>query len=143
MNKCVEITEYIAAVETKEEKELKDWIARTLDYTIQTYIRANGPMSQDAFAERVPIGWKSIDNIIKGKHFPGIDTLNSIVIAADSNLAEFFSRMVTRMELAGIRRDTEDEREMIVTLIRGLASPKTKGLVQALAAHVGEILDRS
>lgn len=146
MKKCVEIMEYVGTMEDEESKEvrsLKLWIARTLDYTVRTYMQVNGPMSQDAFAEKAGIGWKSIDNILKRKHFPTLDTLNQIVVAADSNLAEFFSRMVTRMELASIEHEARGERSMIETLVLGMSNPKTRGIVQALSQHVGELLERS
>ena len=149
MNKCVELYENVGNVETKEERDLKDYLAATLDYTIQTYIKANGPMSQDDFAARTaehgekPILWRTIDNIIKGVHSPGVDTLNQIVLAADSNLAEFFSRMVTRMELVAIERNSEDERQIVVAYVRGLSDPRTEDVVRSVARHVTGLLDRT
>lgn len=123
-----------------DDAKLKEWVARELFHLRKTWMDANGYTSQEKFADLVGLPWKTIDNIENQRHTPGVDTLNHIVVACDSNLAEFFQRVVTRMELASIQRESREETALIEVLVKGLANPKTKKVVALTAEAVGEIL---
>jgi transcriptional regulator with XRE-family HTH domain len=135
--KFIELYENLAAM---VDEKLRQFVAREVKHMRIIYSETHGGLSQEKFADKVGIAWKTISNIEKGEQVPGVDTLNQIVTACDSNLAEFFSNVITRTELASIKLTDKDETRWIESLIRGLSNPKTRRIVQNSAESVSEFL---
>jgi DNA-binding XRE family transcriptional regulator len=139
----VEVLEIFPSMRITKE-ELLTWAAEHIQYLRKSYMFASkiaeDKISQEKFADRAGVEWRTIYNIENDHQEPGLWTLHKIVTAADSNLAEFCSQLVTRMELASIQRKSKDEQEWIQVLIRGLANPTTRKIVQHAAEHVADVL---
>lgn len=131
--------------ETKEELQLKGRIARHIRHLRQSFMEAQtqsgNRMSQERFAELAGLPWKTINNAEESETWPSIVTLNRILQACDSNLAEFFGNLVTRSELAAIEHRSKEESEWLAQLLIGLSHPKTRRFVAEAARTVHEWLE--
>lgn len=137
--RMVDLLETFGTVEITDAK-LEGWIASEVKRLRQNYCLIHDDMSQEKFAERAGLPWRTIYNIEKCATSPGIVTLNAILKAAETTLAEFFSDLCTRMELASIQRKSKDEQEMIEDCVRGLSDQRTKRVVADAARNVREML---
>lgn len=117
-----------------------EWISRELRHMRLTYMDAHKIPRQEDFAAHVGITWKTIDNLENGKNAPGLPTLNQIVTACDSNLAEFFAKMVTRADMLAIAKLNAKEHEAIEVLVKGFSHPLTKRAILAVASMTKDFL---
>lgn len=135
------IVETFALMPTTEESRFNQWVRRELLHLRLTWMEANGVIAKAEFAKRIGVDWKTIWNIETGRQVPGTDMLNKIVTACDSTLAEFFAKLVNRMELASIELQNKEDRTTIETLVRGLQNPETRQTVQYYSTTIQKFLD--
>lgn len=138
--KCIDLLETFRAMPPLPNEKLKIWVARELKHLRLNYMEAHGMTSQDQFAEYIGIEKRSLYNWETEEHFPSLDLLNTIVTKCDSNLAEFFSKLVTRTDLATIERASKEEEDWIDDLVKGLSNPETSKLVRQTAETVRKLL---
>lgn len=97
-------------------------------------------MTLEEFGDHCGLTWKTIENIENEVYSTGVETLHQIVTACESNLAEFFSVVVTRAELEVINQTADQEFEIIQTIVKALSNSRTQAQVRTFAKNMSELL---
>ena len=138
--KCVDLVETFRSMAMLPTEKLKDFVARELIGLRLNYMQAHEIETQDEFCEKVGADKRSVYNWEKAEHLPRVDELNAYVQACESNLAEFFSVLVKRADLAAIERKNVQEEGWLDALVKGLSHPETSKIVRQTAENVQIIL---
>jgi transcriptional regulator with XRE-family HTH domain len=124
----------------KVDEKLAKLVGRALNNLRVTYCEVNH-VTMEKFAKKVGVSKKHLYALEAGKSSPTVNTLNSILKACNSDLLDFFYRLVTHGRLAEIKLKTSEDERLIKIMISGLGHPKGRILVESAAAGVSAFLD--
>ncbi len=141
--KMIELYENVSTVSTaaeKRDKKLADWLGWQLQCLRKTYCHAHG-ITMDVFAERVGMSKKRYYELERSEDgSTTVAKLNGILEACDTDLSEFFSRLITHAKLADIQVKYEKDEELISNLVKALSHPRARSVVEGAAVAVATFL---
>jgi transcriptional regulator with XRE-family HTH domain len=141
--KCVELyenTELVSDLDP-EVKRIAKFVARHIANLKADYCLAH-KVTVDVFCKRAGLTKKYLYELMNCEASPTVDKLNHMLLACDTNLAEFFDTIVTHAKLANIEAKSATDRAIIEVLASALSHPRARAVVEGAAAAVEGFLDR-
>lgn len=136
--KIVELYENTSAVTNPKERyeeRLASFLKRHLRNLRQDYCAAHD-ITVDEFAARVNVSKKHLYALERGESSPTVRILNRILEACDTDLIEFFHKLITHAKLADIEAKSAEDERIIKLLIGALSSSRARVVVEGAAASV-------
>lgn len=111
------------------------FVARHLYNLRHDYSTAHD-ITVDEFAARVGVSKKHLYALERGEGSPTVATLNKILQACDTDLVEFFHRLITHAKLADIEAKSAEDERIVSLLVEALSNARARVVVEGAAASV-------
>lgn len=123
------------------DKELRTWVARRLKALRVDMMERNPELSSiKNFAKKAKLSPEHVYKVERGGSSPTVETLNSWLLACDTDLPEFFSKMLSKKDLAIMTAGVASEADKIRILADGLDYAQTHRIISDTADHVVDFL---